>query len=331
VTGFVAVVGTVNADRIVGPAGETSESLGGILYNGIVLAALLEGTGLAVRLVARLGADDREEALRLLAPFPAADGTGLIADPAGTNRSVLDYSRAEDRVEEVELRVPPLTAEDLAGVAGARAVLVNLISGRDVTLAALDDLRRRAPRALFLLDIQALARTADSPRRPCPVSDWKEWCARFDVVRGNEVEATHFAGAAPDGPAAVRRLLARGVAEVHVTRGVRGSWLGVASSPATGHRGADGAADGAADDVTLTEIPALPCPGVADPTGCGDAYLSGVCAGRVLGLAPVDAAHLGAFAAARVAGLAGLSALTGLRGLREGAAAASTRFRSLAR
>ena len=40
----VAVVGTVNRDHIVDAAGGHSVSLGGILYNTLVLGALLDGT-----------------------------------------------------------------------------------------------------------------------------------------------------------------------------------------------------------------------------------------------------------------------------------------------
>ena len=57
-----------------------------------------------------------------------------------------------------------------------------------------------------------------------------------------------------------------------------------------------------------------------DPTGCGDAFLAGVCAGLVTGLDGVEACRLGSYAAARVAALSGLESLTALRGL--GAAAA---------
>lgn len=308
----VAVVGTVNHDVIVRSAG-VSESLGGILYNVVVLAALLEGTEFVVRPLARLGEEHLRDARRLLRAFPDVDTSGLIADPAGTNRSRLDYSGPGDRVEHVELRVPALSGSDLAGAEGAAAVLVNMISGRDVERPALAALRAGSD-GLFLLDVQALARTLETPRRPRSVPDWEQWCSLFDVIRGNEEEIAHFAGAGADVEQAPGRILGAGCAEVLVTRGERGSRR-VARTP-SGPLGED--------------LPAFPTEaGPVDPTGCGDAYLSGVCAARLLGAAPEDAPWLGAWVAAEVVTLSGLEALAALRGCRARAARAVDRLRGL--
>jgi sugar/nucleoside kinase (ribokinase family) len=297
VSGVVAVVGTVNRDRIVPADGAPHESLGGILYNVMAMAALLEGTGWRVRAVGRLGAEDRRAAERMLAGLPAADPGGLVDDPAGTNLSELRYRADGSRVERVEPRVAPLSEADLRGVEQADAVLVNMISGRDVARETLSAVRARS-RGLFLLDVQALARTLDTPRRPRAVPDWGKWCALFDVVRGNEEEIASFPGGPPDAEEGARRILAAGAGEVLVTRGEAGSWRLA--------RGADG--------PVREEVPAWPSPAAVDPTGCGDVYLAGVCAARVLGLAPGSAPWLGAWAAAQVAATSGPEALEGLRG-----------------
>jgi sugar/nucleoside kinase (ribokinase family) len=294
---FVSVVGTVNHDRIVTADGRHLESLGGILYNAVPLAALLEGTGVRVRLHGRLGAEHRREAERLLAPFPLADASGLIADGAGTNASFLDYSGPGDRVERVELRVAPLSGEDLAGVAGAKAVLVNMVSGRDLSRETAARLRR-ACAARFFLDVQALTRTNDAPRRPRAVPDWREWCACFDVIRGNEVEICHFAGLPGDVAGAMRRILDAGADEVLVTRGEEGSL-----------RAGRGRTE-------VEKLDAFPSAAGSEVTGCGDSFLAGVCAGWVLGLSGMRAASLGSWTAAQMADLAGLDAARALRGLR---------------
>jgi sugar/nucleoside kinase (ribokinase family) len=313
-SGFVAVVGTVNLDSIVTPTGERHESLGGILYNCVVLGHLLEGTGIRVRLCARLGAEHREEALRLLADVPAVDPSGLISDPGGTNVSHLDYSQGPERVEWVEFRVPPLVPEDLAGIESARAILVNMISGRDLTPATVRVLRECSP-ALFLLDVQALVRSAEKPRRTRAVDGWQEWCPLFDVVRGNDLEIRHFCDSPDSLGEALRRILEAGAGEVLATRGAAGSLR------ATLEKGR----------VRAEEVPGVRCERPLDPTGCGDAYLAGVCAARVLGLAPDIAPHLGSYVASRVVALRGLAELAALRGIREEAAAADPRFAPLAK
>jgi sugar/nucleoside kinase (ribokinase family) len=306
---FVSIVGTVNHDVIIAPDGARHESLGGILYNVLSLAAVLEGTGIRVRPHGRLGSAHRSEAVELISAFPDVETDALIPDPGGTNLSVLDYSGPGDRREEVEMRVAPLTPADLSGAAEGRAVLVNMISGRDLERATLTALRRSSS-ALFLLDIQALARTLGSPRRPRGVPDAPEWTALFDVVRGNEEEVEHFGGRPGDVSAAAARLLTAGAREVLVTRGEQGA--------VRYYRGGG--------TVRSEEIPAVPCRDAVDPTGCGDSFLSGVCAGRVLGMTGSEAAHLGAWVASEVCALAGLRALRRLRGVRDRALARHPRL-----
>jgi sugar/nucleoside kinase (ribokinase family) len=310
---FVAVVGTVNLDTIVTAEGRRLESLGGILYNAIPLGALLENTDLRVKLYGRLGREHREQAIRLLEPFPAVDATTLIADPAGTNLSLLDYSGGGERREEVEMRVAPLSADDLRGAADARAVLVNMISGRDVAQETLGELRRRS-RAEFLLDVQALARTFETPRRPRVVPQFRQWCRLFEVVRGNEEEIAHFGGAPGDAGAAAERILEAGAEEVLATRGGRGAWRATRGS----------------GRVEWVEIPPDPWEPAHDPTGCGDSFLAGVCAGRVTGMDSLAACRLGSYVAARVAALSGLGSLVALRGIGARAAERQPEWAALA-
>ncbi len=312
---FGAVIGTVNFDRVVGESGEVYESLGGILYNGLVLAHLLEGSGVGIRLVARLGAEHREEACRLFDGFSGVDLRGLLADPHGTNLSRLDWSRGPERHERVELRVPPLFGEDLRGVEEADVVLVNMISGRDVDRDALAGLRARS-RARFLLDVQALARTLESPRRPRAVPEGRRWAELFHTVRGNEAEIAALAGlgtgeaSRDDAARAAAVILSCGPSEVFVTRGEAGSVRFT-----NGARG-----------LRAQNIEAVPRPGEVDSTGCGDAYDAALAAGACFGLDGFDAGRLGSFVGSEVAGVRGLEGVRALRGLRERAVDFDPRF-----
>lgn len=297
---FVAVIGTVNRDVIVDAQGARRESLGGILYNTIALGALMERAGFAVRPVGRLGAADRRQALDILSAFPAVEADTLIEDPAGTNLSMLEYvdDSSGQRTEHVQMRVASLSEPDLSAARGSRACLVNMISGRDVEHSVLARLRA-AERGTFLLDVQALARTTDAPRGPRIVPDFAAWSSLFHVVRGNETEIAHFGGAPQDVDAAVRRVLDAGSSEVIATRGELG--------------GRRFRKDGGV--VLGTEYAAVPCRRPVDPTGCGDTFLSAVCAAHVLEFPPDEALRLGAFVASKVAGLAGLRELVALRGV----------------
>lgn len=299
---FVAVIGTVNHDVIVDRDGGVRESLGGILYNAMALGALLEGSGIGVRLIGRLGEEHRREAARVLAPFPHVETGTLIADPAGTNESRLDYSGGGDRQETVGWHVAPLSVADLASARGAAAVLVNMISGEDLAPETAEALAGLAPGRRFL-DVQALARTREVPRRNRIVPGGPRWARAFAVVRGNEEEIAHLGGVPADADEAAARLLEWGTEEVVVTRAERGST-----------RFAPGAA--------RLDVPSAPCARPVDPTGCGDSFLSALVAAHLLGLDPEAALRLASFVSAEVLAASGLPALTSLRGVRQRAAAA---------
>ncbi len=295
----IAVVGTVNFDRIVAESGETFESLGGILYSGLVLAELLEASGVRVALYARIGEAHRRDVAALFADRPGVDLRGIIVDPRGTNVSRLEYSHGGERAEEVELRVPPLDESDLRGVERAEAVLVNMISGRDVALGTLERVRAHAV-GRFFLDIQALARTQESPRHPHLVPDWTRWARLFHTVRGNETEISWFAGVPEDAALAAERILDEGPEEVLVTRGAAGSVRYARET--SGFRG--------------TPVAPVPRTGPIDSTGCGDAYDAACVAGRALGLSGMDAARLGSHVGSEIAGVHGLTGVARLHGLR---------------
>lgn len=311
---LVATIGTINFDRIVAENGETYESLGGILYNGLVLAALFDGTDFRVRLHARLGPDHLGIARDLFEGFEAADLSGLIPDERGTNISRLDYSRGPDRAEDVELRVPPLTGEDLHGAEDASVILVNMISGQDLSRQTLAHLRSCSAARLFL-DIQALARTLTSPRTSRSIPDWKEWTALFHTVRGNENEVAAFAGCPGEPETASRRILEAGAEEVLVTRGAEGSRRFSRDSRS----------------VKEEAIDPVPRAGPIETTGCGDAYDAAVCAAWMFGLSGSDPARFASFVASEVAGVFGLEGLCQLRGIRARAAGFDSRFAALGR
>jgi len=111
----------------------------------------------------------------------------------------------------------------------------------------------------------------------------------------------------------LRRVLAAGPAEAIATLGEGGSLRAFRSG-----------------EIAFQRIPAFPAPPPIDPTGCGDSYLSGLCAAAALGAVPADAPLLGAWTAARVAAVSGLEALVTLRGGRDRAARDEPRLAALA-
>lgn len=319
----VAVIGTINRDRIIAPDGAVHGDLGGILYNVLTLAPFA-GDDTVVIPVARIGAEERGAVDRLLAGRRNVDASRLLWSDGGTNETVLRYTGADEREETLIERITPLSEEETAFARACDLLLVNMIWGKEVTPPILA--RLAAGGAPLLLDIQSLTLTFRSgPGRGYRnIPEWREWARSASMIKGNEEEIRWFLG--EGGPfegtlrAAAGMLLEAGPSAVVVTRAAAGFSLAWRTS----------------SGVRWMEAAAVPIPREewADMTGCGDAFTSGYALGVLRGETPPEAALLGAALGALVCRCRGLEALRELgdpvalrerayadilRGLREGA------------
>lgn len=297
----IAIVGTINHDRIVTPAGETYEDLGGILYNVLAMAPFL-GADDSLLPVARVGAERRAEVETLLSPYPCIDPSRLLWWPGGTNETVLRYLSADVREESLVERIVPLREEEVQGAADSRIVIANLIWGKELDPTLLHVLASRGARVL--LDIQSLTLTfRRGPGRAYRnIPAWREWAAPVEVLKGNEEEIRWFAG--EDGPhrgailGAMRKLLGAGPSVVVATKGTAGSTVAWREGDRT-----------RAAEVRPLDVPPEEC---VDATGCGDAYTSGFALALLDDEGPPQAALLGSTLAGLVCRTRGLRALAGL-------------------
>ncbi|MFH1277475.1 MAG: carbohydrate kinase family protein [Candidatus Eisenbacteria bacterium] len=297
----VAVIGTINHDRIIAPDGAVHEDLGGILYNVLTLAPFA-GEDVRVVPVARLGAEQRPEVERLLASRSNVDLSRLLWSDSGTNETVLRYLGPDEREETLIERIEPLTAGDLAFARECDLLLVNMIWGKEVTPPLLALLASGG--APLLLDIQSLTLTFQSgpDRGYRNIPEWREWARPASMIKGNEEEVRWFLGEGGPFGGTLREgaelLLGAGPAAAVITRATAG--FSLAWKTASG--------------VRWMEAPAVPVPREewADMTGCGDAFTSGYALGLLRGESPPEAALLGAALGALVCRTRGLRALRNL-------------------
>ncbi len=294
----LAVVGTLVRDRIEGLAGGPVRAWGGIAY-AVEAAATVAAGRLRVLPVCRVAAAERSALERRWRRLPGIALEGLVAWP-GRQTSVRLHYRAPaaaaaaaggDRRERLAHAQPPLGRAELAAAAGADGLLLNCISGFDVTRAGALALARTA--GWLYLDLHSLLlgrgpRGERFVRRPL---DLDGWLAAPDVVQCNRAELAVAAGQrvgvrraagaseGPDGsevpggrtvgPAeqALERqaalLLAAGVRALLVTEGAHGATLYTS-------------------DGERTAIPA-PAVHLLDPTGAGDTFGAAFCVARLLG------------------------------------------------
>lgn len=228
----IGVVGTFIRDTIITLDNRKVESIGG-LYHTLAYLASLAAAETVLRPVCHLGKDFYATVAQALAGFGADIRFEAVHASAQNNTAVtLIYRSTETRDEITTPPMPPVTAGQMQALKGADAVLVNLITGQDLELAALQQYKQQSPATLVYLDFHSLALGIDARGRRFyrqPAS-WQNWLRAVDILQLNEKEAETLAGwrAAPrasDFVAFGEHLTEAHVKALHLTLGSRGSLL----------------------------------------------------------------------------------------------------------
>jgi sugar/nucleoside kinase (ribokinase family) len=253
------VVGHFAIDVIHRPDGKEDEQYGGI-YNAIATLSSLSNGNDRILPVFGVHRDEHSaivaalERLRNVDPagvFPTDEPTHRIHTSAGADGSVTVC--AQDIMKSIPF-------ESLQKYFSVDGILVNMISGFDVSLETLDNLRMeiRGDKIPLLFDYHNLTRglTAKHERYRRPLEDWRRWAFMVDIVQLNEEEIAGMTLEKLPEEQAVGHLLTLGVKGVAVTRGSNGATL-FHSEHKHVHRS------------DIAGVPANPDAGVI---GCGDVF-----------------------------------------------------------
>jgi adenosine kinase len=277
----IGIVGTFIRDTIVPLSGPPVESIGGLYHTSAYLAHLL-GNGHFVRPVCNLGDDFYDTVSSALGSFANFELSFIKRVPMANTQVRLIYRGPETRDEITSEPMPAVVADDLAPLADCDAVLINLITGRDIELSAVRALRERS-RALVYLDLHSLALGIDAngKRYYREVPAWRQWVDSVDALQVNEREAATLAGhdelTLPEIETFARRVIDDGLRICNVTLASRGSLLAYR------------------DSGTVRTVHCQPqkLSEVVDIIGCGDAFGAAFVADY---LATQDAEHAAHYA-----------------------------------
>ncbi len=183
-------------------------------------------------------------------------------------------------------------------------VLVNMMSGFDITIDTLDEIRMvvRAKATPVHLDLHnlTLGVNADATRSRRPVPDWRRWCFMMNSVQMNAAEALGLTVEHTDIDALVKQMVPLMVQAVCITHGEKGATVYEAQ-----HKSA----------ITHT-VEAAPAGKNQDTVGCGDifgaAFLQRFSTDKQVAEAARFAGRC-ASAAARVAGEKKFSVIAGMK------------------
>lgn len=242
------------------PAGEPSRERWGGIANTIAAIGALAGKDHTVLPVCGVGAEDEKRFLAWLGRFPAVDPSGVYTFNGPTNRIDV-YEKGEGlRVACTKDIAPPIPFERIRKFLSADGVLINMVSGSDISLETLDQIRMeiRAREIPIHLDYHNLTtgigKERDRFRRP--LAEWRRWAFMLTTVQLSEEEAS---GLTVDRLTEVQltgHLLTLGITGVLITRGARG-----VSVFANEHK-----------KVVRFDIEGIPAEGAGDRAGLGDVF-----------------------------------------------------------
>jgi len=261
----IGVIGTFIRDTIFTLDGKTVECIGGLYHTMAYLAHLVDADT-AIQPLCHIGEDFYETIQKTLTQFnKKIIFNSLHCVPRANTQVKLIYLTPETRDEVTSTTMPPITTGEIEALAGCDAVLVNLISGDDIALDAIKNLRKLTPSPLIYLDLHSLALGIDESGRRYyrPIPDWQEWVAAGDLLQLNEREAATLAGLPTNEPVPYdeliklgRQLIAGKLRGCHITLGSAGSLLFYRQNEMICHEHVSAANVGPAVDII----------------GCGDAF-----------------------------------------------------------
>lgn len=266
------VIGEPCVDLIHKANGEVIHSYGGILYSVLSLA-VLAGKDDTLYPVMNLGNDEYENITNILKKYPSIKHDGIYRVSHPTRKVNLFYnmynSGNQARMETSTEPTYTIGYESIEKfLPGADAILINMISGVDITLDTLKNIRENF-KGFIHIDIHNLVMKTnpDGSREHTNLEGWREWCSNTDTVQMNEFEITTLSRKIKNEYEVAEEILLNtnnNVKGIIVTRGKNG-----VSGYTKQQKSFNGQTylDLDKEDVIATENPHF-----VDSTGCGDVF-----------------------------------------------------------
>jgi len=191
------VIGEPCADYIIKSDGTTFKSYGGILYSLITLSLLSDKNDEIIPVMIS-GNDEYDNVINILNKYENIKTDGIYKSDLAMRQVKLDYTNIEgiksERLEYSTSPVESLTFDQISPyLENADGILINLISGVDLTLEAYLELRKNFKGKIHI-DIHnlVLETNPDGKRSYRNPENWKQWCKNSDTLQMNEFEFLHI-------------------------------------------------------------------------------------------------------------------------------------------
>ncbi|MBI4811021.1 MAG: hypothetical protein HY800_06200, partial [Ignavibacteriales bacterium] len=223
---IITVIGHICLDVIEFPGGSKTQSYGGIFFSFAALANLL-GKNDVIIPVFGVGKTDYDALIEQLKDYKNIDKSAIFKINGPTNQVRLIYSTKEKRIECSKHISEPIPWKKMRPFLDTDMIYVNMISGYDLTLETMDELRMetREKKTQIYLDVHCLPCdiNPDFTRFYHPVETWRRWLFMLHAVQMNETEAASISTEHFNEMTLAKHVLALNTKALHITKGNRGS------------------------------------------------------------------------------------------------------------
>lgn len=294
------VIGHLCLD-VIHPVDEPEKQGYGGIYYSLAALSLLAPPNDKIVPVFGVNGDDYDPLISHLKKFPNVDTAGIYTFDEPTNTVHLFYKDKSSRIECSKDIAKPIPFSRIKPFLPADGVLVNMISGFDVEVNTLDEIRMavRDKKTPLHFDYHSLTLGIGEnyERKRRPVEDWRRWPFMTDTVQLNEEEIAGLTRERLSEQQTVGHLLTLGVKNLLVTRGERGLSLFY-----NDHK-----------KVVRKDIAGVAVERARDATGCGDVFGAAFHLSYVKTKDPVASAEFANTVAAAKAQMVGADGIERLR------------------
>jgi sugar/nucleoside kinase (ribokinase family) len=259
----ITVIGHLCKDivHMPGEKDPLEESFGGIMYTLLTLANLMSERD-CIQPVFGVGQADYEALMEQLKPFKNIDVSGIFKFKYPTNQVQLFYEKdAQTRIECSQNISAPIPFNRIKPYLDGDGVLINMISGADITLETLGyirmEVRERGIPIHFDFHSLTLGTDQEFKRFRRPITDWRRWCFMLNSIQMSEEEALGLSAERYDEKTLTNHLMPLMVETLLITRGERGATVIVQDI----HK-----------KLTRKDIDGVSFGTMIDSTGCGDVF-----------------------------------------------------------
>lgn len=278
----LGVIGEPCIDFIYRDGEEPAKHFGGILYSVVTLAVIANRKD-EIYPIMNLGEDEFQNITLFLAKFENIKHDFIYRSQHSTRVVKLYYNRGSDHAicmgggspktydreeSSTEPALPVGIGQIMPAAETMNGVLVNMVSGKDIELETLWELRKSYGGYIHMDVHNIVMRTEkDGTRFRGPVKEWLEWCTNCNTLQMNEAEISSISEGKLSEYKIAEKILEDGkVKSVVITRGNRGVTMF--------EKKIKSIAGKSYTELDKTDIPPVETSRFSDSTGCGDVFAS---------------------------------------------------------